>query len=296
MGEQQDTGRVTESNILDTPRRRKRSRRQAEATDIAMVAEGQAPQKAVAANFMSMDVNSVTLPDTIHGEPSTQQPVDNNVVSIMSNKEQETAIEGILRQRAGKLPHGFIPGQQLQHAFSPLVYVRGPRAGVSPIMQATNGLSHGRNWENARQTVPTADQLQEVNSTQEGTLWKNNHVALPQFLRSDDVLPAINTRASHPHDFGHLLSRSAANPMGIAQAPEPGRWTLNNASVSDSALHLDHSNYNARSSTQAIFEGKALKPSKTPPSRYFVLTGEPTPSSLDTAVSAISPVVCEIEE
>jgi hypothetical protein len=292
--EQQDTGRVLESNILDTPRRRKRPRKQKEATDTEMVPDGQSPQTAVAANFMSVDVNAVTVPDAIHGGPSARQLRDIDVVSIMRSKEQETALKGIPRQRAENLPCGINRGQHMQHAFSPLGYLRGPQAGMSPITQAPNYLSYGRNQETARPSAPTADQMQEINSTQEGTLWKNNHVALPQCPRSDDVLPANNTRASHPHDLGHLLNRSAVSPLGSAQAPEPSRWILNNMSISNSALHSDHSTYNARSSKQAIFEGSALKPSKTPTTRYFVLADEPTPSSLDPAVSAISPVVCVI--
>ena len=70
---QQDTGRVTESNILDTPRRRERQRKQKEATDTEMVADGQSPQTAVAANFMSVDVNAVTVPNAIHRGPSARQ-------------------------------------------------------------------------------------------------------------------------------------------------------------------------------------------------------------------------------
>jgi hypothetical protein len=295
MEEQQDTGRVTESNILDTSRRRNRSR-QEKATDTEMAAEGQASMKALAANLMCVDVNSVKVPDKIHGRPSAEQPRDNNVASIMNCKEQEIGLEGILKQRAEKLPLGFIHDQQLQHAVSPLGNVRGPQAGVSPITQPPNGLSNGRDWEKAPPTIPTADQMQEVNSTQESTLRKSNHLALPQILSSDDVLPAKNTLASRPHVFERLLNGSTTNLLHNTQTPEPSRWTLTNLSTSDSALHSDHSTYNARSSKQAIFEGRALKPSKTPTSRYIVLTDEPTPSSpLDTAVSAISPVVFEIE-
>jgi hypothetical protein len=299
MEEEQDTARVTESNILDALRRRKRSRRQKEATDSQMAADGQAPQKAVAAKFMSVSVsvsmNSVAAPDAMQGRPSAQQPRDDDVVPIMSSKEQETALEGIQRQRVRKLPYSFIRGQKLQHAFSPLFLVQGPQAAVSPITQAPNGLSQGRNWENARPIGPTADQIEKVSSTQEGTLWKSNHVALPQHLSSDDILPTNNSRASRPHDLGHLLNRSALNCLGSAHTPESSIWTLNNVSVSDSAFYSDHSAYNTRSSKQAKFEGRALKQSKTPTSHYFVLTDEPTPSLLDTAVSAISPVVCEIQ-
>jgi hypothetical protein len=53
--------------------------------------------------------------------------------------------------------------------------------------------------------------------------------------------------------------------------------------------------FNATSSKQAILEGRALKTSKTPTSHSFVLTDEPTPMSLDTAVSEISLVVCDIK-
>lgn len=62
----------------------------------------------------------------------------------MSSKEQETALEGIQRQRVGKLPHIFIHDQKLQQAFSPLFYVRGLQAVVSPTTQTQTVCSKDR--------------------------------------------------------------------------------------------------------------------------------------------------------
>lgn len=283
----QDTGRVAESNILDAPRRRKRSRRQKEAKDTEMVTNGQAQQTAVAANFMSMDVNSLIVPDTIQGGPSAQQPRDNDVVSITSSKELETALEGIPLQRAGKLSHGFIRGQQLQRALSPLGHLRGPQTGISPISQARYEVSPERTRENKYPSLPLApvpEQVQEVNTTPEGALWKSNHVALP-------YSPGPNNL---PHDFERLLNSSTAGFSGSAQALERSRWAPNNVSVRDLGLNSDHSIQNAKYAKQFILRDKALGSSNTLTRHQVLLNDKATPSSLDTAVSSISPMVREI--
>jgi len=233
----------------------------------------------------SVSVNSVAVPDVMQGRPS---------VRCGPYHEQQRTRDSTWRNpetESGEItPHLYSWPKIAAGLFTSILRARPASRRVTHHTNP-NSLFQGQNWENA----PTADQTQEVNSTGEGTLWKNNNVALPQRLDSVDVLPTNNSRASCPHDLGHLLNRLAPNCLGSAQTPEPSLWTLNNVSISDSAFHSNRSTYNTRSSKQAILEGRALKQWKTPTSHHFVLTDELALSLLDTAVSAISPVVCEIQ-
>jgi hypothetical protein len=298
MEEHQDTGRVAESNILDAPRRRKRPRRLQEATDTEMVVDGQARERAMAVNSMSVDMNAVPVPDVIDGGPSAQQRRDNNVGSAMRSKGQETMLGGIPRERVEKLVHGSVSRQQLQHAFSPLGHLGGPQTGTSSITHAPNEVSHPRTWENtcpSRPIVPGPEQMQEVNSIQEGTSWKNSHMALPHSPGPENLFTTNTTRSSHPHEFERSVNSSTAGLLGSAQAPELSRWALDNVSVSDLGFHSDHSIPNAIYAKQAVLGERALNSSNTPTPRQPILKDGPTTPSFDMATTAISPMVGEIE-
>ena len=284
--EQKDTGGVSESNILDLPRRRKGSTRVQEATDTEVMVDKQTNQTAVAADISSIRMNAVTVLDA--GGLPAGIAKNSDVASIMGVKERDSDLKRGPGHAAEKLLPGPIRGQQLQPALSPLDYLRCPQTGTSNIKQAVShgGASDGTCSNSS--TAPTPRQTQEVKLTPESNFWDKNHVALPPFHGPQNLLTTGISHGSCPHGFERLLNSSTLGLLESTQTPHPSRWSLNDISASSISLHSNHSIHHARYTKKA--REKALGSPKILVPRQSVLNNEPTPSLLDTDVSAILPI------
>jgi hypothetical protein len=284
--EQKDTGGVAESNILDLPRRRKRSKRVQEATDTEVMVDKQTNQTAVAADISSVQMNAVTVLDA--GGLPAGIAKNSDVASIMGVKKRDSDLKRGPGHAAEKLLHGPIRGQQLQPAFSPLDYLRCPQTGTSNITQA---VSHGSasDGTGSNSSIATAPrQTQEVKSTPEGNFWNKNHVALPPSHGPQNLFTTSLSHGSCPHGFESVLNSSTLGVLESVQTPHPSQWALNDISASSISLHSNRSIHHARYTKEA--GEKALGSPKILVPRQSVLNNEPTPSLLDTDVSAMLPI------
>jgi hypothetical protein len=295
--EYQDSGGVTERNVLDSPRTRRKSRRLIEAADNEMAPQGLPRQATKTGNALGLDMKAVPGSHVIQTEPVVQQLRKNDIRSTTRNRldrnndaweKQGVWLGEHLKQPMPSSGLMLDRGQQGQHALLPGGHPPGPEIETGPELPPKG------TCECVSSSLPEArapEKSKEL-ASQAGSPQMDKAEAGPQTPSPDHPFPALLADSLLSPDWAQTAKSSGVDPTQSSQETRPDLWAIKKTSAVGSDLNLGQSTYKGRSLDQETPIERTTSSINDHQPHQSMTSNESTSTSPDIAITAKSPMVC----